>query len=142
MQDSLLADVSGEYLKKSEEVDYSIRLPESELEVMLGIWNEKPPVTSAALMKTVGEKNSWKISTVISFLSRLEEKGFVMSYKKGRERFYIPLAEREKYISRITAGFVEKYHGGSFASFMDSYFSTHELTDSDIDSLITWLRKK
>ncbi len=84
MQDSLLADVSGEYLAKSEEVDYSIRLPESELEVMLGIWNEKPPVTSAMLMKTVGVKNSWKTPTVISFLSRIEEKGFIMSYKKGR----------------------------------------------------------
>ncbi len=142
MQDSLLADVSGEYLKKSENVDYSIRLPESELEVMLGIWSEKPPVTSSRLMKTVGAKNSWKAPTLISFLSRLEERGFVMSYKKGRERFYIPLADREIYISRITDTFVEKYHGGSFVSFMDCYYSTHSLSDGDIDSLIEWLRKK
>ncbi len=142
MQKSLLEDVSGEYLEKSDKVDYSVRLPESELEVMLAVWDEKPPVTSAMLMRTVGERNSWKTPTIISFLSRLEERGFVMSYKKGRERYYIPLADRKTYISRITEEFIKKYHGGSFASFMDAYFSTHELTDGDIDSLIACLRRK
>ena len=63
-------------LQKSASVDYSIRLPESEFEVMSAVWDGEPPMTTAYLMQQIGSKKGWKAPTLISFLTRLEERGF------------------------------------------------------------------
>ena len=76
------------------------------------------------------------------FLSRLEEKGFIMSYKDGKERFYIPLAEKEIYVKRLTEKFVSKYHGNSISSLLDSVYSDRDFSDEDIDELIAWLETR
>ena len=123
--------------------DYSRRLPETEFEVMLAIWNApEPPVNTAYLMEKVGRDHGWKAPTLISFLVRLEERGYVSSEKKGKERYYTHVADRAEYIRLVSEDFVAKYHGGSFVSMMDSLYKDKKLSENDIDELLQWLKTK
>ncbi len=123
-------------------LDYTKKLPEAEFEVMNAIWAGEPPLTTAYLMEAVGKSKNWKAPTLISFLVRLQERGYIVSEKKGKERYYTPVADRDTYIRSVTADFIEKYHGGSFVNLLDSLYSNKSLSDSDIDDLLIWLKSK
>ena len=123
-------------------LDYTKKLPEAEFEVMNAIWAGEPPLTTAYLMEAVGKSKNWKAPTLISFLVRLQERGYIVSEKKGKERYYTPVADIDTYIRSVTADFIEKYHGGSFVNLLDSLYSNKSLSDSDIDDLLIWLKSK
>lgn len=122
--------------------DYEKRLPDAEFEVMLAIWNAVPPVNTAYLMEAVGKGRSWKAPTLISFLVRLEDRGYITSFKKGKERYYEPSSDKSEYIRTASEQFVKQYHGGSFVSMMDSLYKDKKLSEEDIDELLEWLKSK
>ena len=137
-----MTELMAELERKKNEVDYSAKLPDSELEIMLAVWDLEPPVTTAALMEAVGKRRGWKAPTLISFLGRLETRGFLVSCKNGRERYYLPAADRERYISGVTGRFVQTCHGGSLVKLLDSLYFEREFRDSDIDELLVWLKNR
>lgn len=123
-------------------VDYSIRLPESEFDVMMAIWNGDPPMNTGYLMKVLGNARGWKAPTLISFLVRLENRGFITSCKKGKERYYTPVANRELYLTKVTEHFVEKYHDGSFVNVLDALYHDRKFSNEEVDALLAWLQVK
>ena len=131
-----------EILDNAKPVDYTIKLPDAEFDVMKAIWDGEPPLTTSYLMQKIGHKKGWKAPTLISFLVRLEDRGFIASYKNGKERYYIPVADKETYIRYATESFVERYHGSSFVSVMNSLYKEKGLSDEDIDSLLEWLKSR
>lgn len=139
MEERLRAQIA-EMLDKAEDVDYNVQLPETEYDVMCAIWDGELPITTGYLMQVLGHDRGWKTPTLISFLQRLENRGFLASVKNGRERYYFPLAEKKKYKEAVTQRFVEKYHGGSFLDLMDALFPSRTMSDADIDALLVWLR--
>ena len=60
------------------------RLPQSELELMMIIWNAGHPVTRMEIEANLDPERKILPNTILSFLSRLEEKGFVKVEKKGK----------------------------------------------------------
>ena len=124
------------------EINYSKKLPDAEFDVMSAIWAGEPPVNTAYLMEAVGKSKGWKAPTLISFLVRLEDRGYISSEKKGKERLYSPVAEKDKYMQQVTADFVKHYHGGSFVHLMDVLFKDKSLSENDIDELLEWLKSK
>ncbi len=124
------------------DVDYSVRLPEAEFEVMQAVWDGEAPMTTNYLMKVIGNEKGWKAPTLISFLVRLENRGFITSCKKGKERFYTPVANREFYLSQVTEQFIAKYHSGSFVNLLDSLYREKDFSNEEIDALLEWLKVK
>ena len=127
---------------KAAEINYTKKLPDAEYDVMAAIWDAEPPVNTAYLMEAVGREKGWKAPTLISFLVRLEDRGFIVSEKKGKERYYSPEADRSKYMQAVTTEFVDHYHGGSFVRLMDTLFCDKILSEKDIDELLAWLKTK
>jgi len=128
--------------RKKAEADYSVKLPDAEMEIMLAVWDLEVPVTSSALMEAVGKRRNWKAPTLISFLGRLESRGFLVSYKDGKERNYVPVIERERYVSGVTRRFADLCHGGSLVKLLDSLFYEREFGDREIDELLVWLKNR
>ena len=124
------------------DVDYSVRLPEAEFEVLQAVWNGEAPMTTNYLMKAIGNEKGWKAPTLISFLVRLENRGFITSCKKGKERFYTPVANQEQYLSAVTDQFVKKYHNGSFVNLLDSLYHDRNFSNEEVDALLEWLKVK
>jgi len=140
MEEQTLREKIAEMLDKADAVDYSVQLPDTEFDVMCAVWTGELPITTGYLMQVLGTERNWKTPTLISFLQRLEERGFLASVKRGRERCYFPLADKSRYLEAATRRFMERYHGGSFISLMDTVFPGRTLTDADVDALLDWLR--
>ena len=62
-------------------------LGDAELEIMETIWAEKEPVTAAYILKNLKTRNTWALSSLMTALARLTEKGFVRSEERrvGKE---------------------------------------------------------
>ena len=113
------------------------RLPDAELEVMQAVWSLEPPVTAAAVQQRVSR--AWKATSVLTFLSRLCDKGFLQCSKEGRQNCYTPLIARQDYLQRESASFVRRLCGGSVTNLVASLSDAGALTEQDIEDLRAFL---
>lgn len=112
-------------------------LPDAELEVMQAVWSLEPPVTAAAVQQRVSRE--WKATSVLTFLSRLCDKGFLSCEKEGRQNFYTPLIGREAYLQRESTSFVRRVCGGSVKNLVASLSDAGALTEQDMADLRAFL---
>ena len=87
------------------------RLPDAELEVMQTIWSLGTQVTAAEVQQHADQ--DWKMTSVLTFLSRLCDKGFLSCTKEGRQNLYTPLVSEKDYRQRESVGFLRRLCGGS-----------------------------
>ena len=73
------------------------RLPESELDIMLVLWNNTPPMTRPEIEKVINMKKKLASTTILSLLTRLENKNFVEVTKQGKMNLYTPLVSQSDY---------------------------------------------
>lgn len=118
-------------------MDKAKRLPDAELEVMQAVWSLEPPVTAAQVQQNV--PSDWKATSVLTFLSRLCDKGFLSCEKEGRQNLYMPLVTREAYLQRESRSFVERLCGGSVKNLVASLSDAGALTENDLDELRAFL---
>ncbi|MBQ9744941.1 MAG: BlaI/MecI/CopY family transcriptional regulator [Clostridia bacterium] len=124
-------------------MDISKKLPEAEFDVMVALWSSKTyPVNTAYLMENVGKAKGWKAPTLISFLTRLEDRGFIHSEKRGKERYYFVDAVKTDYVRGITVDFLNKYHGGSFVKMLDLLYGNNTLPNDELDEMLKWLQEQ
>ena len=62
------------------------KLPDSELEIMMIIWDADEKVTSDYIMEKLNK--TWQKTTVLNFLTRLCDRGFLKCHKEGRFNVY------------------------------------------------------
>ena len=115
------------------------RLSDMEYLVMSVIWNHEPPVNTAMIMEEVGKGKNWKMPTLISYLNRLAEKGFVCSEKKGRDRWYYPTVDEKAYLEFETDLFFKTYHHNSLFSLMSTLYDGKGMTKEEIDEIRNWM---
>ena len=113
------------------------RLPDAELEIMQAIWSLKPPVTATEVQRQVSR--DWKATSVLTFLSRLCDKGFLSCEKQGRSNRYTPLITQEHYLQRESCSFVDRLCGGSVKNLVASLSDAGALSERDIDELRAFL---
>ncbi|MFR3786379.1 BlaI/MecI/CopY family transcriptional regulator [Agathobaculum desmolans] len=112
-------------------------LPDAELAVMQAVWSLEPPVTASAVQQQVPQ--DWKATSVLTFLSRLCDKGFLSCRKEGRQNLYTPLVSRAAYLQQESRSFVERLCGGSVKNLVASLSDAGALTESDVEELRAFL---
>ena len=124
-------------------MDNSKKLPEAEFDVMVALWNSKTsPINTAYLMENVGKAKGWKAPTLISFLTRLEDRGFIHSEKRGKERYYYVDAIKTEYVRNVTVDFLNKYHDGSFVNMLDLLYGNNSFSGDELEKLLKWLQEQ
>lgn len=119
------------------------KLPEAEFDVMVALWNSKTlPINTAYLMENVGKAKGWKAPTLISFLTRLEDRGFIHSEKRGKERYYYVDAIKTEYVRNITLEFLNRYHDGSFVNMLDLLYGNNSFSGDELEKLLKWLQEQ
>lgn len=116
------------------------KLPDSEFEVMNIIWNLECDVTSNIILENMKNKKC-KLPTVISYLKRLEDKGFLLSEKNGKERLYRPIISKNQYLKFETNLFVKQYHNNSIFSFMSALMQSKPFSAKEIELISEELEK-
>jgi len=115
------------------------RLGDAELEIMLEIWHCNIPVTSNYVLEQLKGKRKWALSTVMTSLSRLCEKGFIHCDRTTGSNLYAPLILEEEYKSKENKSFLEKMYGNSFQSLVASFYSNNVIDTSDLSELRNFL---
>ena len=118
------------------------KLPDAEFEVMKVVWENESPITTPEIMKLLGNEKNWKIQSLVSFMVRLVEKGFLRSEKHGKERSYYPLVSKAEYRKFETSNVVKQFHDSSFLNLVTTLYDDEALTDKDIDELLQWAKER
>ena len=98
------------------------RLPESELDIMLVLWNGTPPMTRSEIEKVINTKKKLASTTILSLLTRLESKNFVEVTKQGKLNLYTPLVSQSDYQAHESQSVLEKLYGNSLKKFVTSLY--------------------
>lgn len=93
------------------------RLPDSELELMQIIWDLEPPLSRQDIEERLPPDRPLAPTTVLTFLDRLREKGFLRAEKRGKTNYYTPLISRREYLARESRGVLDRLFGGSVSAF-------------------------
>ena len=118
------------------------RLPDSELELMMIIWDAGRPMSRNEIEQQLPGDRQLSATTILSFLSRLQEKRFVQVRKEGRNNVYEPLVRKEDYLKQESRSIWKRLYQNSVGNFMAALGQGDELTDQDLDELQEFLDRK
>ena len=88
-----------------------MKLSAAEYEIMECVWALGRPVSGMDIMRALGQEKGWKQPTVLTFLSRLVEKGLLETEKRGKLRSYTAAMTREAYKNSETRDFLAQLYG-------------------------------
>lgn len=112
----------------------NINIGDAELEIMKVIWKSKTPMTSVDIGLAVEDKG-WKKTTIATFLTRLTEKGALLSVKQGKLYYYTAVITEKEYKKSQVRNLIKTLYNGSAREFALSFFDEKLLSDKDMEEL-------
>ncbi|WP_165000667.1 BlaI/MecI/CopY family transcriptional regulator [Xylanivirga thermophila] len=116
------------------------KLSESELSIMMKIWDANKPLYLEEIIELLKEYN-WAESTVRNFLSRIIDKGYLRTEKDGRKNVYIPLVSQD-YINKKSKGIIKKLYDNSVKKFVVELYESNFIDNNDLLELKKYLDEK
>lgn len=118
------------------------RLPDSELEIMMIIWELDKPVTRTEIEERMDPARKLSPTTILSFLSRLQEKGFLAMEKSGKNNVYIPMVDKEIYLQKESWNVLKRLYQGSVKNFFAALYDGDNLTNAELEELEEFISEK
>ena len=119
-----------------------LRLPDTELEIMIVIWESGETLSTSEVKILLERQRPWNVSALQTLLNRLIDRGFLESYKEGKNRFYTPLVAEKDYLAVENKAFLEKVNDRSVTKLVASLFDSHSISEADLDELAAFIRSK
>lgn len=116
------------------------KLPDTELEVMQAIWSCTPPAARTDIEAVLNDTHPMALTTLLTLLTRLSEKGFIKIEKISRSARYYPLITKQEYLAEQSNRFLNKLCGGSLSTFATALCNSG-LTKEEIAELRDLLEK-
>ena len=116
------------------------KLPDTELEVMQAIWSCTPPAARTDIEAVLNDTHPMALTTLLTLLTRLSEKGFIKIEKISRSARYYPLITTQEYLAEQSNRFLNKLCGGSLSTFATALCNSG-LTKEEIAELRDLLEK-
>lgn len=112
------------------------QMSDAEMEIMRLIWNSDGQILFGPLMSELDKKGrNWKANTVLTFLTRMTEKGMLCVEKRGRLNIYHAQLSENEYLEGLTQSFVSKVYGGDAKSLVAALLRRECLKKQDIDEI-------
>ncbi|MCM1523922.1 MAG: BlaI/MecI/CopY family transcriptional regulator [Ruminococcus sp.] len=118
------------------------KLPETELEVMLAVWDSELPVSTSDIHKYLEKQRSWNMSALQTVLGRLTEKGFLSTEKSGKNRYFNCLISKDDYLAQENRLLLKRLNGGNLTALVASLYDSKGITDSDLEDLMRYINEK
>ena len=117
------------------------RLPDAELEVMQALWACNMPAARSDIEEVLFKTHPMAMTTLLTLLTRLCDKGFISIEKSGRKSYYSPTVSKEDYLASQSRSFFEKLCGGSLSVFANALCDSG-LTKEELAELRALLEKE
>ena len=115
------------------------KLGEAELEIMQVIWKKETPVTSNYILKELKGQRKWQLSTLMTSLTRLSNKGFVSCDRSTGSNLYTSLISENEYKAKASRHFLEKLYNNSIQNMIATLYSDKAIKNSDVTELRRFL---
>ena len=115
------------------------KLPDGELELMMIIWEAQEPIARIEIERRMDRDKELRAGTILSYLSRLEEKGYVEREKRGKMNYYRPLIDKKLYLKETGRSILKRMFGGSLSNFAAALYDGEELSSKDMRELQEFL---
>ena len=113
----------------------STKLGDGELEVMQAVWEATEPVTASKILEEIQEKRTWCLSTLMTVLSRLIEKGYLECDRTTRTNIYFAKIDEKDYKKKESRSFLEKMHKNSISDFVSCLYAGGDISSEEIAEL-------
>lgn len=115
------------------------RLPDAELEIMNVLWEAQCPLSRTDVEGALAHNKEWAPTTVLTFLARLVEKGFVSCEKRGRFNMFSAYISKNEYLEWENRTFLDRFYGSSIKNFVECACNGNNVSDEDISELSRFL---
>lgn len=115
------------------------KLGEAELEIMQVIWKADAPITSSFILKELKERRKWQLSTLMTSLSRLVDKGFISCDRTTGNNLYSSIISENDFKAKESKSFLEKLYNNSIQNMVATLYSNKAINDSDMNELRKFL---
>lgn len=105
------------------------RLPDSELDIMLILWNGHPEMSRLEVQQEISKKKELAATTVQTLLTRLEKKDFVSVRKNGQMNLYTPLVSQEDYQHEESQSILERLYANSLGNFITALYAGRKISE-------------
>ena len=114
---------------------------QNDLQIMLVLWNNTPPMNRMEIEKVINTKKSLAPTTILSLLTRLEAKNFVEVTRQGKMNLYTPLVSQADYQAHESRSVLEKLYGNSLKKFVTSLYQGKKISSEEIQDLSDFLKE-
>lgn len=115
------------------------KLGEAELEIMQVIWRSSAPLTSSQILQELQQYRNWQLSTLMTALSRMANKGFVHCDRSTGTNLYSAVVLENDYKVTESKNFLEKLYDNSVQNLVASLYGSKVIKDSDLKELRSFL---
>lgn len=116
-----------------------MKISNAEMEIMNIIWRKGEEVTSAELAAILND--TWKPTTIKTFLKRLSDKGVLEVRKDGKTYFYSANITEDEYKQKKTENFLQEFHNGSVTSLLTALIKGKQPNRKELEELKKWFNE-
>ena len=117
------------------------RLPDTELEVMKVVWQKGNGVSTSQIKEVLDQQRNWNISALQTLLNRLIDRGFLTSYKKGKNKLYDIMVPEERYLAFENRSFLKKLNENSVTKLVASLYHSRSISQKDLQELAEFIEQ-
>ena len=118
------------------------QLTKAETQVMNVLWSlPEGQGRSAEIMERMPEPKP-ALTTLLTFLKILKDKGFIIAEKVGKGPLFKALVSREDYTRTYMNEVKQTFFGGSFTSLVSFFAKEEKLTDDELSEILRIIEKK
>jgi BlaI family penicillinase repressor len=108
---------------------------------MKAVW-PRHPVTARDVVDALADETTWKPKTIHTLLSRLVQKGYLTTEKRGREYLFQPTVSEGECRRAASRSFLEKVFDGQIAPFLSCFLEHEQLSREELAELRDLLNRQ
>lgn len=116
------------------------RIPDSELEIMLVLWNGHEDMSRSEIEAELNTKKNWAPTTINTLLSRLEQKSFLSVTKQGKTNLYTPMITQEEYLGQESHTILQTLFNNSLENFVTALYHGKKIDSEKLQELDSFLK--
>lgn len=121
--------------------DMRKKLGEAELEIMQALWGAETAVSAGYILKELQGRRKWQLSTLMTSLTRLADKGFVHCDRSTGTNLYSRLISEKEYKTGASRHFLEKLYDNSILNMVSCLYDSNAIKSSDMEELREFLNQ-
>lgn len=105
--------------------------------IMKVVWDSKEDISTPELMDElrIRFQKDYARTTVVTFLQRLAEKGFVTTYRKGRTSYVHALRDEKSYMEKFLREAEDFWFQGNTSKLIAALCNTKKLSQKEIEEI-------